>query len=85
MASFILGQRSDHHLLDVNQSCLYLKRALRVASHTASSVGTDGILFMGKAPKKVGSLMGAFNPYEQILKNSACSAGASFFTADSST
>lgn len=84
MASFILGQRLNHHVLDISKQQSSLKRALRVASQTAASVGTDGILFMGKSPKTVGSARAfrSHNPYEQILKNSACSVGASYFNGD---
>jgi|TARA_B100000519_G_C14215532_1_gene424759 hypothetical protein len=40
---------------------------------------------MGKSPKKIGSLIKRNNPYEQILKTSALSVGASCFNGDADT
>ena len=40
---------------------------------------------MGKSPKKIGSLIKKNNPYEQILKTSALSVGASCFNGDADT
>ena len=58
------------------------------ASHTAINLGSEvhqNILFMGKSPKKIGSLIKKNNPYEQILKTSALSVGASCFNGDADT
>ena len=95
IASFLLGYRDKdgtandaNHIFDVSKSCWYLRRALRFASHTAINLGSEGtsnILFMGKSPKKIGSLIKKNNPYEQILKTSALSVGASCFNGDADT
>ena len=95
IASFLLGYRDNdgtandaNHIFDVSKSCWYLRRALRFASHTAINLGSEGtsnILFMGKSPKKIGSLIKRNNPYEQILKTSALSVGASCFNGDADT
>ena len=95
IASFLLGYRDKdgtandaNHIFDVSKSCWYLRRALRFASHTSINLGSEGtsnILFMGKSPKKIGSLIKRNNPYEQILKTSALSVGASCFNGDADT
>ena len=43
------------------------------------------IHLLGKSPKKIGSLIKRNNPYEQILKTSALSVGASCFNGDADT
>ena len=76
IASFLLGYRDNNdtaneanHIFDVSKSCWYLRRALRFASHTAINLGSEGtsnILFMGKSPKKIGSLIKKIIPMNKF-------------------
>jgi len=75
-APYLLGERNNHHIFDVNQTIFLMDKALKAAKHIASKGGQ--ILFLGRPPLQVTQVMKKSNPYNHITSYAAKSCGQPF-------
>lgn len=72
-SGYILGERNNHHIFDLNQTIFAINRAVKVIKDVSASGGQ--VLFLGRAPDIILQTMRKSNPYDRLVEASALSCG----------